>query len=675
MSDYNHNMYRLDTPLGTVTGVGPSLWRVFEEIPLKTVKDLLLFVPLRYEDRSQRATISSLVAKELMTLEAEVVSCKTFYRGRRTITTAKIKDDTGQISAMWFNNRFMQSKLKAGEHYLFSGAKNDRGILLQPVVEDVKDNTIHTDRLVPRYSTMTGIKEGTLRRILKHILDNLCKAEDELAALNLDILDLPSTLTQLHFPDNDELVVKARERLALEELLSLMKKSQAIKAIWQEKRDAPACRLRIEKTRSYVPKLPFMLTQGQQKAVSELLHDISQSEPMNRLLVGDVGSGKTVVAGIAAQQIIYNQRSVALVAPTRILAEQHAQTLRQLFPQLPIVLVISGSQAKLTAEPTLFIGTHAVINTFEKIQPALLIYDEQHRFGVKQRSQAAELSYSPHVLTMSATPIPRSLMLTIFAHLQLSTINELPAGRLPVKTWVIPEKKRHDGYDWIISELAKMELSSGQKAQAFVVCPFIDPSRSEALENVAAVSQKYQELEKYFAPLKAAAPKLALLHGRLAKTDQKTIIDDLRAGETDILVTTPIVEVGIDIPTANIMVIEAAERFGLASLHQLRGRVGRAGQQAYCLLFSHSQKAHERLEKFSKITKGNELAELDLQYRGAGDIFGTQQHGFDELKFANWADFELIGKAKKLFEQVQSHHLDLFFEPPTLQPAQVPQAN
>ena len=309
----------------------------------------------------------------------------------------------------------------------------------------------------------------------------------------------------------------------------------------------------------------------------------------------------------------------------------------------------------------------AVINRLADIQPALIIYDEQHRFGVKQRSQASELPYSPHILTMSATPIPRTLMLTIFAHLQLSTIDELPAGRLPIKTWVIPEKKRQDSYTWIAEELAR------NQAQAFVVCPFIDPSRTEALENVAAVTDKYQELQEFYQS-HSPTPKLALLHGKVAKTEQNQIIDQLRAGESDILVTTPIVEVGIDIPTANIIVIEAAERFGLASLHQLRGRVGRGGQQAYCLLFSRSQKAHERLEKFSKMTLGSEVAELDLQYRGAGDIFGTEQHGFDELRFASWANVELISQARQIFEQLPTNH-DLFFTPKEQETSDQPLAN
>lgn len=670
-------MYRLDTPLASVTGIGPSLWRILNDLELQTVKDLILWVPLRYEDRSERVMIANLVPQQLVTLEAEVLNCRTFYKGRRTITNAKIKDETGNLTAMWFNNRFIQDKLKTGRRYFFSGKLNDRGIFLQPVVEDVKIDTIHTDRLVPRYSSLTGIKEGSLRRILKNILDNLTKDEDEIIKIDSSFLDLSASIRQMHFPDSQELVVKARERLALEELLTLMKKSQSIKETWQERQDAPQIKLKKTTNQSYVPKLPFILTTGQQTALAEILQDISQKKPMNRLLVGDVGSGKTVVAGIAAQQVVGNKQSAALVAPTRILAEQHASTLQMLFPDLPIISITSGAK-KLTAQPALYIGTHAVINRFAQVKPALIIYDEQHRFGVKQRSQASELTYSPHILTMSATPIPRSLMLTIFAHLQLSTIDELPAGRLPVKTWVVPEKKRADGYLWLAAELQKMQTETDGPAQAFVVCPFIDPSNSLALENVAAVTHTFEELQAIYASQPASAPRMAILHGKIAKKEQNEIVERLRSGEIEILVTTPIVEVGIDVPTANIMVIEAAERFGLASLHQLRGRVGRAGQQAYCLLFSHSKSAQERLEKFAKISKGSELAELDLQYRGAGDIFGTQQHGFDELRFANWADIDLIAKAKKVYTQLDTKNWTPFFDT-TIEtqvlPAIVPQAN
>lgn len=660
--------YGLETPLAAVKGVGPKLAAIFAARQLETVKDLLLFVPLRYEDRSNQAAIAQLQTGELVTLKATVLNTNNYYKGRRSIQSATLKDDTGRLKVMWFNNRFILDKLRIGQTYLFSGKKNDRGIMVQPTVEDDKIDTIHTNRLVPIYSTITGIKQGSLRRILKHVLDNTEPIEEPFAS---EFLPLQQTLAQLHFPDMGEKVIQARERLALEELLSLMQKSQQIKDRWLK--DKTALVLDLTRAEERIPSsIPFELTGAQVTAIDEILKDVAQPHPMNRLMVGDVGSGKTVVAGVAIHHALANGASAALVAPTRILADQHTETLRKLFPEMPIELVAAGTSAakfQPATQPTLYVGTHAVINRLEQIRPALIVYDEQHRFGVRQRSYEGFASQHPHVLTMSATPIPRSLMLTIFSHLELSVIDELPKGRLPVKTWVTPESKRAGAYDWMVKEIQQ------NQSQALIVCPFIDPSNAEALENVAAVTDMYEKIER---ALGDRGLRLALLHGRQAKKEQAEITDKLYHREIDVLVTTPIVEVGVDLPAASIIVIEAAERFGLASLHQLRGRVGRAGQQAYCLLFSPSrqEETQKRLQKFAEITNGRELAELDLERRGAGDIFGTAQHGFDQLVFANWANVELISQARKLFEAVSAQpNWQPFFAEKFQKNPQAPAAN
>lgn len=667
-------MYHLFNSLSQVKGIGPNLATTFAQRQLTTVKDLLTFLPLRYEDRSQRVTISQLQPKQLVTFSATVVSTSNFYRGRRSIQSAVVKDETGKIKLMWFNNRFVLSKLITGKNFLFSGELGDRGVMVQPVVEDDKIDTIHTDRLVPIYSTIPDVKQGNLRRLLYEILQHLEPIPDPVVAqTETPVLDLTTSFHQLHFPDTPEKVVAARERLALEELLGLIKKSQDIKNSWEKEANAPAITLQPVTQPSrweYLPSsIPFELTADQLKVTQEIFHDLQQPYAMNRLLVGDVGSGKTVVAGLAALQMILNQHSAALIAPTRILAEQHFATLKHLFPDVSLTLVTS--QNKLTAkevtlvsqnqDPTLYIGTHALLTHLAMIKPGLIIYDEQHRFGVNQRSEALNLPYSSHILTMSATPIPRSLMLTIFSHLSLSTIDELPAGRKPTKTWVVPKAKRDDAFTWIAKELSSNKKGKTQN-QAIVVCPFIDPSNALALENVAAVNDTYEKLIKFYKAEKLNyIPKIGLLHSRLKKTDQAEVIEKLYAGKIDLLVTTPIVEVGVDLPKASIIVIEAADRFGLASLHQLRGRVGRAGQQGYCLLFS-SDKESPRLEKFSQLHKGSQIAELDLEYRGAGDIFGTQQHGFDQLQFASWANTELISQARKVFEKLPSTNQPLFYQ-------------
>ncbi len=643
-------MYALTDSLATVKGIGPATQLQLDKKGLRTVQDLLLWVPLRYEDRSQRATIATAPLNQTITIAASVIRASNYYKGPRSIQSAVIADDTGRLKVMWFNNRFIVDKLKVGQRFLFCGEVNDRGTMMQPVVEAEGGETIHTDRLVPIYSQLPGLKGGSVRRILKQLLDGLDDINDEAIQAGFEGLALTPALHQLHFPDSEELVTQARERLALEELLSLMKHSQEQKAAWSKGKPANP----IPKTNP-PPQIPFALTKTQVRSIDEILTDLEEKTPMNRLLVGDVGSGKTVVAGTAAWQTIQAGHHTTLIAPTRILAEQHLETLSTLFPDIPVQLVTTqpGKKQvfKLPAQPTFFVGTHALLNKLETIKPALVIYDEQHRFGVKQRSWESTQDYRPHVLTMTATPIPRSLMLTIFSHLSLSVIDELPAGRIPVKTWVTAETKRADAYSWIATQLTTAKTAH-QPLQVLIVCPFIDPAQTEALANVAAVNDKVAEV-------KAALGKVArvgALHGRQTKKEQQSITEQLYSQQLDVLVTTPIVEVGVDLPAASIIVIEGAERFGLASLHQLRGRVGRAGQQGYCLLFrtTTDQETHDnRLEKFANISNGQQLAELDLEHRGAGDLFGTQQHGFDDLKFATWTNADLIFQTRTLFEKLK----------------------
>ncbi len=684
-------MYSLETKLTAVRGIGPQLFQKLSAIGIITVRDLLLQLPLRYEDRSHFVKIAELPADELVTVQAKVLDTSQFYRNGKNIQTATVADETGRLKLMWFNNRFILSNLKKGQEYLFSGKYNSRfRNMTQPAFEALKADTLHTGRLVPLYSSTLPLQQGTLRRVLKHILDELYSIEDPVPEiisaqqLNANLPDFKSAVSALHFPDSIEQVAGARERLALEEFLAIMRASARIKEEWRRLQSAPAIpavgednrKLDLEQELPIPANLPFILTGAQEKAVREILDDMAKKTPMNRLLVGDVGSGKTVVAGIAAAQTIKAGWNVALIAPTRILAEQHTETFAKLFPDLEVVLFTGQTKKPAAAKttPVVYVGTHAVINKLPEVKPGLIIYDEQHRFGVRQRSEATGLEDMPHLLTMSATPIPRSLMLTIFSHLQMSYIDEMPAGRLPVTTWLVPEKKRHGAYDWLAEELQK---TSGQ---VFLVCPFIDPSEDEAFAQVAAASSRYQELSDYFANRRRSKQnqqlQIALLHGRMKKNEQAEVIDRLYSGRVDILVTTPVVEVGVDLPKANIIVIESAERFGLASLHQLRGRVGRAGQESYCLLFTNAKSgpARERLKAFTAIHDGRKLAELDLQNRGSGEIFGTVQSGFSNLQFASWTNLELIGIAQKIFDQLSPDWKPLFAAK-EVPPDDVPLAN
>ncbi len=660
-------MYTLATPLEAVKGIGSVLLAAFHRLNIYTVLDLLLELPIGYEDRSTRTLLKMAQPNTIYTFVVKVTSASQSYRGRRSMQRASIVDESGRVSAMWFNNRFIMSKLVKGETYLFSGKINDKGVLIQPTVEAVSKQAIHTDRIIPLYSTRFKIKIGVLRRLFSHMLEHIMisPADDVLHTLDATINPLKTTLTQLHFPDSEETVVAGRQRLAIEELLALIQHSHQLKEKWQHAHTkngeliggAP----KIVAQSELIPaSIPFTLTNAQQTAISEIMGDIAQAKPMNRLLVGDVGSGKTAVAGTAAFHILAAGYSVAFVAPTQILAHQHATTLKKLFPNLPIA-VVTGKTNDLRSKtanpslPTLYVGTHAILNVLPKINPALLIFDEQHRFGVVHRSiPESKLKHVPHILTMTATPIPRSFMLTVFDHLSLSTLDEMPVGRKVTKTWLPPQEKRVDAYQWIATQSLAAAKHAADKlpSQVIQVCPFIDESETQSLSHVAAATTRFAEVSAFLAK-EFPDIKVGLLHSKLSKVEKEKVTQDLYSGKIQWLVTTPIVEVGLDLPRADTILIEAAERFGLASLHQLRGRVGRAGQQGYCVLFT-SKSEHEtkeRLTYFCSESSGFALAEYDLKHRGGGNIFGTQQHGLSGLRFADWADMESIAKARKLYDQ------------------------
>ncbi len=655
--------YLLTTALKDVKGIGSISAQSLEKKGFSLVKDLLLFTPLRCEDRSLRKKIDQLIPGELVTLEAKLNSSSQFFRGRRSIQRAVVSDDTGKLTLMWFNTPYVLKMLQKDQLYLISGALNEKKSMIHPTIESSSSDTIHTDRLVPIYSSVQGLKIGSLRRTLKHILDNLEVPENVLSTFKQknksQLSSLANALSQLHFPDSDLKLIEARERIALEELISLIQRSHQIKNQWSKSSHS----LSIP-TLKYLPPLPFELTAAQDKSLKEIACDLQSSTPMNRLLVGDVGSGKTIVAGLAMLSVLKSGHSACLIAPTKILAQQHLDSFNKFFPDLPVCLVTSLTTLKTkkvkkttSAGACLYIGTHSLINRLTSIAPALIVYDEQHRFGVVSRSAAYSLQQFPHLLTLTATPIPRTLMLTIFSHLSLSLIDELPKGRVPVKTWVVTKQKKDQALNWVGEQLLQGQTAI-RRPLCIVVCPFIDTSESEGLDHVASVTDTFELLSSKF----SKNFKLEKLHSRLSASTQAEVIARLYEQKIDILVTTPIVEVGVDLPAADIMIIENAERFGLASLHQLRGRVGRAKTQAFCLLFSSttSTDVRHRLDQFTQIQDGQKLAELDLSRRGAGDIFGASQHGFDSLQFASWTNLELITRAKQLTLELEASHTPYF---------------
>lgn len=645
-------MYRLNESISLVRGIGPTLAKDLATNQINQIIDFLLKLPFRYEDRSQIVTIDQLEVNQLATFRAHVMSCSTSYRGRRVMTRATLQDTTGRIQAIWFNNRFLKTQLKKGSEWFFSGKVSDRHMLVQATVEKISNDTIHTGRLVPLYSSFADkLKVGTFRRLAKEITDRLEDNTEGLDSINHHFPNFAKALRILHFPEKDDDVALARERLALEELVGLIKHSLKVKENWKNNHNSFPIHLKTTDYQQWLEhQLPFTLTTAQNNATHDLLADLQNDVPMNRLLIGDVGSGKTVVVGIAAFATVkLNQKNAVLVAPTQILAQQHIESLKKLFPNMTVQLVTTKEAKKFVPndQPTLYVGTHAVINKLEEINPVFIAYDEQHRFGVKQRSTPELKHGTPHTLTLSATPIPRSLMLTLFSHLSLSVIDEMPAGRIPTKSWLVDNHKKTDSLHWLAKTIQE---TSGQ---ALIVCPFIEPSSNETLSGVAAAKELFSEITDFY---KKYHPELrvGLLHGKLSNKDKQQVIKDIFEEKIDVVITTPVVEVGVDLPKANIIIVEAAERFGLASLHQLRGRVGRAGQESYCLLFSNSNTTttKERLTIFTKENNSLKLAEKDLQNRGAGDLFGFQQHGFGNLQFASWTNLELIQTAHQLYQKI-----------------------
>lgn len=632
--------------------VGPIYAKRLEKLNIKTVEDLLYHFPFRYEDYSLISPVNKVQPGETVTIKGTIVEIKNQYtRHGRKIQKAQVSDNSGQMEIIWFNQPFLIKILKVGENYRFSGKIDWFGrkkIMLSPDYESTASE-IHTGRLVPVYHETYGISSKWLRSriswLIKQMKSPLTDFLPETIGKKQRLEDFNQALRSIHFPKDMPAAEKARERFAFEELFLLQLEVGQRKQAWQKEKLAFQFFVDQEKVLEFMRNLPFELTRAQKRASREILSDLGQNKPMNRLLQGDVGSGKTVIAALAIYLAWLNNTQSALMAPTEILAHQHYQTLKQLLASLGLkVFLLTGSSGIKTENFDVLIGTHALIHKraqFKKL--GLAIIDEQQRFGVEQRAkliQKANLPQkrmSPHILTMTATPIPRTIALTLYGDLSLSVLDEMPPGRQKIKTWVVPPQKRNSAYSWI------RERIKDSDEQAFIICPLIE--ESETLQSVKAAKVEFENLSKKVFP----DLKLGLLHGRMKSQEKNEVMKQFKEGLLDILIATPVVEVGIDIPQATIMLIEGAERFGLSQLHQLRGRVGRGSKESFCLLFtpSTSGKSFERIKALEKINIGSQLAELDLKLRGPGEIYGTAQHGFLDLKIASFADLELIEKTKR----------------------------
>ncbi len=655
----------LNTPLPDAGRVYKMYAKRLEKLGISNFGDFLLHLPFRYDDFSKISPIRSLRVGDVVTVQGTLVEIKNELTKRyKKLQKAKIQDPTGTLDVMWFNQMFITQALHIGDTISLSGRVEFGGhglALMSPTYEvlDESGKGIHTGRLVPIYPETAGISSKWLRKQVHMLLQQ--PSSDFLPEdirKKYDYFDLPHALSHIHFPDTLEQSQKAKERLAFDEVFLLQLGAIKRKHEWKQTlQSIPFQRQEFEeKIKIFLTSLHFTLTKAQQKTVEEIFSDLTRPQPMNRLLEGDVGSGKTVVATIAMYLAHLNGFQSVLMAPTQILATQHYETIKKLLEPLGVTVGLQTGSKKdirfkiqdsrkkndpkssiISHKSNILIGTHAVLS--EKINfPSLglVIIDEQQRFGVEQRAIIRAKGKNPHLLTMTATPIPRTVALTLYGDLDLSVLDEMPIGRKEIKTWLVPPQKRTSAYEWI-----EKKIKEGD--QAFIVCPFIE--ESESMTTIKAAAKEFEHLQKEVFP----HLRLGLLHGRLKAKEKDLVLQDFRDKKIDILIATPVVEVGIDIPNATIIVIEAADRFGLSQLHQLRGRVGRGDKQSYCLLFTESktQETTARLKAMETMHSGAALAELDLKMRGAGELYGTLQHGRRWLKIATFGDISLMERAKQ----------------------------
>jgi len=667
----------LDSPITILRGISSALAAKFARLGVKTVKDMLYFFPRRHLNYSQRVPISELEKDQEQTIIATVWEAHIAALGWRKSTEATVADDTGTVRVVWFNQPYLAKRLRTNTQIVLSGKANEfpsgsgKLVFESPEWEPLEsEDLIHTGRLVPLYPLTEGLNPRTVRKLVKEAVaqwsPQLVDFLPQEVRDHRSLVDLPQAIQQAHYPDSEQMKDEARRRLAFDELFLIQLGVLARKREWQEGQRGNPFQIDHPLLERFLSSLPFNLTPAQQKVLGEILSDLEKSQPMCRLLQGEVGSGKTVVATAVLLIAVANGYQGALMAPTEILAEQHFHNISTLlskvgqpegekgpllsYPSLPpypftIALLIGslsqGEKQRIQqlirqGEIDLVIGTHALIQKevdFKRL--GLVVVDEQHRFGVLQRSALRQKGFNPHVLVMSATPIPRTLALTLYGDLDLSVIDQLPPGRVAIETKWLNPGQREAAYAFLRRKIA-------QGRQAFIICPLIE--ESESIQTKAAVAEYQRLSEEVFPDL-----CLGLLHGRLPASEKEEVMRRFRDGELDILVSTPVVEVGIDIPNAVVMLIEGADRFGLSQLHQFRGRVGRGEHKSYCLLLAEtpSLEGMERLKVIEKTRDGFLLAEEDLKIRGPGEFFGTRQSGLPDLRMARLSDVALLELARE----------------------------
>ena len=640
--------------LSSIPGIGPKTIAKLNKLNISKPLDLLYHFPSRYIDFSHIINISNVLENENVTITGKLINFQNiFTRFGKNFQKATISDKTGSINLLWFNQPYLSKNFKVGDTYSFAGTvslfQNKKTIIGSIYGQ------YNTGKIIPIYPETAGLTSNWFRKTMPLIISQTIPQNKETLPIEIikkyQLFDLNESLKNIHLPSNFDNLNQARNRLAVEEIIKIQVKSLLTKQQWLQK--TPKFKLKIttqhqQKIDKLIDNLPYKLTLSQQQVLLEIIADLTNSKKItNRLIQGDVGSGKTIIALIACFLTHLNNYSSLLIAPTEILANQHLETFKKILRPFKVPLFILTGNKKITKkipQNAIIISTHAAIyqkNKFDNV--ALLIFDEQHKFGVKQRAFLSSQTNLPHCLTMTATPIPRTISLTILGNLELSTIDTLPQKRLPIKTFLTPNNKIKDCYHWIESEIVKT------KCQAFIVCPFIE--ESETMTSVKSATKEFEYLSKEIFP----KLKLGLIHGKTCTKDREEILQQFKENKLNILVTTPIIEVGIDIPNSTIMVIQSADRFGLAQLHQIRGRVGRGHLQSYCYLFTESQneKAINRLKFLAQNTNGIKIAEYDLKNRGPGETFSIIQHGFPSLRLASLSDLDLITLGQKIISDLQ----------------------